>query len=98
MSRQRTLPLTICLAVAALAIATPATAATSPAHQLSATSHGTTVQALLFTTCHTVADPAGPTMVSCSDGFPSATATKLPVEPGGSVTRCGAACSTPSAS
>jgi len=86
MSRQRTLPLTICLVVAALATAAPAPAATSPAHRLTATSHGTTVQALLFTSCHTVADPGGPAVGTCSDGIPTATATKLPVDPGGSVT------------
>ena len=86
MSRARSLTFTICLGGALLAAAVPASAATSPAHRLAATSHGTTVQARLFTTCHTVAEPGGIATSTCSDGIPSTTATKLPVDPRGTVT------------
>ena len=71
----------------ALVAASPAAAQTgTPAqHRLLTSSHGAIVQANLFSSCRTVVDPRGTGMGICSDGFPTATATRLPVHGGGTV-------------
>jgi hypothetical protein len=86
MAGQRSVALFICLAVAGLAGAAPAGAEkTSPTRRLSATSHGMTVQARLFTFCQTLTDPGGVGTGLCSDGIPSSTPKRLLVHAGGSV-------------
>ena len=86
MAHQRSVTFFICLAIgAALAGVAPAATGTPPVHKLSATSHGVTVQARVFTFCRTLTDPGGMGTGLCSDGFPSATYKRLPVHPGGSV-------------
>ena len=71
----------------ALAAAGPAVPQSTapPQHRLLAASHGVIVQANLFSSCRTVVDPRGAGMGVCSDGFPTATATRLPVHGGGTV-------------
>ena len=71
--------------VAAFAGVAPAATGTPPVHKLSATSHGVTVQARVFTYCRTLTDPGGMGTGLCSDGRPSATYRRLPVHPGGSM-------------
>lgn len=66
-------------------VAPAAAVKTSPAHRLSATSHGATVRARLFTFCQTLTDPGGTGTGLCSDGIPSPTAKRLLVHPRGSV-------------
>ncbi len=75
------------LTVWALAAAGPAASQTAapPQHRLLAASHGVIVQANVFSSCRTVVDPRGAGMGICSDGFPTATATRLPVHGGGTV-------------
>ena len=86
MAHQRSLTVFTCLAIAAgFAGAAPAATGTPPVHKLSATSHGATVQARVFTFCRTLTDPAGMGTGLCSDGIPSATYRRLPVHPKGSV-------------
>ena len=86
MARQRSLTFFICLvAGAGVAGAAPAATGTPPVHKLSATSHGATVQARLFTFCRTLTDPGGVGTGLCSDGIPSATTKRLLVHPKGSV-------------
>jgi hypothetical protein len=82
----RSLTFLACLAIAVgFAAAAPAATGTPPVHKLSATSHGVTVRARVFTFCRTLTDPAGTGTGLCSDGVPGATYRRLPVHPGGSV-------------
>ena len=71
----------------ALVAASPAAPQTgSPAqHRLLVASHGALVQAHLFSFCRTVVNPPGAGMGVCSDGLPTATATRLPVHGRGTV-------------
>ena len=86
MTTQRSLTFLTCLAIAAgFAAAAPAATGPPPVHKLSATSHGVTVRARVFTFCRTLTDPTGMGTGLCSDGVPGATYRRLPVHPGGSV-------------
>ena len=77
------------LALGMLMTVSPAAAqsdADAPQHQLLAASHGVIVQANLFSYCRMITPPVGLGTGACSDGPATATAPRLPVHRGGSVT------------
>ena len=71
------------------ALAAPAagqSGADAPGLRLTATSHGVSAKAKLFTYCNSVVQPDGTGTGVCADGFAGPTATRVPVHRRGSVT------------
>ena len=87
-SRRRSL-LALVVFGALSTVAAPAAAqsgAGAPGLRLTATSHGVSVKAKLFTYCNSVVQPDGTGANLCADGIPGPTSTRVPVHRRGSVT------------